>query len=434
MKQITSKFNDYFKEQKLQLSDQEVLLTIDETVTYQTHMGYGGAFTDAACSIFNQLDETQKKEVLKAYFSKEGLNYNLGRLTIGSCDFSRFSYDYINDYNGDDFALKHDKEFILDFVNRAKKENDNIRFMASPWSPPKMYKTTKEKCHGGFLNKDCYDLYAKYLTNYVEHMKKEEIEISFLTVQNEPAAVQPWESCVFTPQEEFLLAKKIYKELQFRSLSTKLFLWDHNRDAIVERAIGYYEDKDADEIIYGFAYHWYDEGCSYNLSKVHEMHPDKHLIFSEGCIELLNLNRDDPKSAIGSMQNALRYAKNYILDSLNYTEGFIDWNLLLDEKGGPNHVGNYCESLIMFDREKHQLIYNPSYYVVKHFAHYIEQGAKRIKVENKTNVLATAYLNKDGKIIVVLSNENEDTSFTMQIKGQKVLVKLPMNSITTIVC
>ena len=422
MKQITSKFNDYFKEYKLKSSEETPLIKVDETVFFQTHLGFGGAFTDAACSIFLMLDEKQKDEVIKAYFSLEGLNYNLGRMTIGSCDFSRFEYDYIKDYNGEDFALNHDKEYIFEFLKRANKEN-KLTLMASSWSAPKMYKTNFDKCHGGYLKKECYSLYAKYMVNYIKHMSKEGFDITYLTIQNEPEAVQTWESCIFTPQEEFALAKCIYKELKTYSLDTKLLLWDHNRDSIVNRVKGYYEDKDAD-----------DNGFYDNLTIVHNMCPNKHLFFTEGCIELLNLNKDDPKSASGTMQNALRYAKNYIMDSLNYSEAFIDWNLLLNEHGGPNHVGNYCEALIMFDKDLNKLIYNPSYYVVKHFAHFIKKGAKRIKIENESDILATSYLNPNNEVVVILSNEKEATSLTLEIKNQKVLVELPAYSITTIIC
>ncbi len=432
MKQITSTYNNYFKVKHCDAYKSNPQIIVDDKITYQTHLGFGGAFTDAACSIFEKLNEEQKTKVLDAYFSKDGLNYNLGRLTIGSCDFATADYDYAFKPDCSDFSLDYDKKHILPFVLKALQKND-ITFMASPWSPPKMFKTTNEKCRGGYLKENSYDDYAKYLTLYLKHMKQAGIEISLLSIQNEPEAVQSWESCIYTPQNEMKLGKKIYENIQKEKLNTKLLFWDHNRDVIVERVQGYYEDDKADEIIYGFAYHWYEGYCSNNLKKVHDMHPSKHLIFTEGCIELLGLNPQDPSSASGTMKNALRYAKNYILDSLNYTEGFIDWNLLLDQKGGPNHVGNYCEALIMFDTKTKELHFNPSYYIVKHFAHFVEKGAKRIDVKNQSELLVTSYKNPNGQIIVVIANEGASKETTIQVKGITYKLSIDAESVTTLV-
>lgn len=433
MKIYQTTLNNYLKDIPIKTTQEKASLIINEKKKYQKILGFGGAFTDAACSIFNMLDKNQKQEVLEAYFSPKGLNYNLGRLTIGSCDFSRTNYDYSIKEDLSDFSIEHDKKEIFNFVKSAQSYS-NITFMASPWSPPKMFKDTKEKCRGGKLNWDFADNYAEYYCKYIKEYEKEGILISYLSIQNEPAAVQPWESCIYTPIEEAKFAKILKAHLFQNDLNNiKLLLWDHNRDIIKERVDGYYEVEGIDEIIEGFAYHWYDNYCSNNLSLIHDEHPNKILLFSEGCIELLNLNRDNPSEAIGTIANALRYGKNYIMDSLNYSNGFIDWNLLLDEKGGPNHVGNYCEALIMYDTKNKKLIYNPSFYIVKHFAHFIHKDAYRIESNEINDVLTVSFINTDNSIVTILLNENEEKEIIINIKNENYKIILPRHSITTLV-
>lgn len=433
MKIYQTTLNNYFHEINYNHTNEKAELFVNENIRYQKIIGFGGAFTDAACSIFNLLNNEQKKEVLEAYFSPNGLNYNLGRLTIGSCDFSRTNYDYSFEENLNDFSIEHDKKEIFPFVKYALSYS-NITFMASPWSPPKMFKDTLEKCHGGKLNWKYVDNYAKYFCKYVQECAKENINISYLSIQNEPAAIQTWESCIYTPQEEAMFAKILHSHLLNNNLTNiELLLWDHNRDIIKERVDGYYEIEGIDEIIAGFAYHWYDNYCSNNLSIIHNEHPDKLLLFSEGCIELLSLNKDNPSEAIGSIANALRYGKNYIMDCLNYSNGFIDWNLLLNEKGGPNHVGNYCEALIMYNQISKTLIYNPSYYVVKHFAHFIGKDSYRIESNTINNLLNVSFINNNNQIVVIILNENDEREIIVNIKNKNYKIILPRHSITTLV-
>lgn len=435
MKKWTSSFNNYFKEAVLDEVDAKISnITIKKDKQYQTMLGFGGAFTDSACGIYNALNEEQKKEVLEALFSEKGLNYNLGRLTIGSCDFSRSSYDYAEKRDSSDFSLIHDIENIEPFVKAAQSYHP-LTLFAAPWTPPLQFKTTDDKSHGGKLREDSYEEYANYMCTYLKEQNKREIPISYITTQNEPEATQPWESCRYTSEEEIKFVEVLNRHIKKNNLNTEILLWDHNRDALVrkmeeyEKANPHYED-----LVAGFAYHWYDSGDWKNISKVHEKHPQFLKVFTEGCIELLNLNRDDPDSALGTMNNAFRYAKNYINDSLNYSNGFIDWNLLLDEHGGPNHVGNFCEALIQYHTQKKELIYNPSYYVVKHFAHFIKNGAKRIEtIQDNNDLLMVSFLNPNDEIIVIILNEGEESTQIIEVNNKKYKLDLSSHSITTCV-
>ena len=434
MKQWTSRFNNYFKEKALKETDvTNIDIVINDKIKYQKHLGFGGAFTDAACSIFKKLNDEQKDLAIKLLFKEEGLNYNLGRLTIGSCDFSTCSYDYAHSLDSHDFTIDYEKENIDIFLKRALDIKEMTLF-AAPWSPPVQFKTSDDKNHGGKLDKKYYHEYAKYLCKYVEAQQSRGIPLKYMTMQNEPEAVQTWESCIYTEEDELSLVQIFKEESKNYNFEIDILLWDHNRDVLPRRIENYEKfDPNFDEYTKGFAYHWYDGDKWDNLTKAHEKYPNSLLVFTEGCIELLSLNANNPSSALGTMNNAFRYARNYINDSLNYSNAFIDWNLLLDEQGGPNHVGNFCEALIQLDTKKQELIINPSYYIVKHFSHFIKPSAYRIDFINNTNALVTSYLNPNGEIVVVILNEGEEKQKVMSVRGKKYLVDLPAFSITTCV-
>ena len=429
MKKWTSTLNDYFKKEIIKnYDDKKVDVIIDDKILHQKHLGFGGAFTDAACYIFNQLDDDNKNQVIDLLFNENGLNYNLGRLTIGSCDFSTNDYDYSKKFDSSDFSIAYEFEHIDPFLKRVM-EIKKMTLIAAPWAPPVFYKNNNEKGHGGKLKEDHYKDYAKYLCNYIQKQQERHIPLKYITMQNEPEAYPRWESCLYSSNEELKLLKLVIEESKNYNFDIKYLLWDHNRDVIVRREQEYSDaDPNYINLVDGFAYHWYDGDKWDNLKTIHDKHPDKLLLFTEGCIEgFKNL-----ETSMNTFNGAIRYAKNYIHDSLNFSNGFIDWNLLLDQYGGPNHVANYCEALIQYDLEKKKLYINPTYYAVKHFANYIKPNAYRIETINNTNILITSYINPDKSIVVVILNENEEKNITIQIKNNKYRINLPTNSITTL--
>lgn len=397
---------------------------IDLTATGQTIRGFGGAVTDAAIAVYESLDLKKQEEVRSLLYSKKGLNYNLARLSLGSCDFSRKEYDYASKDDLSDFSLQNDKGIIA-FLRDVQKDK-KLHILSSVWSPIAKYKTTGEKCHGGKLRADCYEKQANYVALYVNKMREEGIAIEALTVQNEPEATQIWESCLYSEEEEARLGILIHEKLP----TIKLYAWDHNRDGLVRRAKKTFRVPGAAEAFYGLAYHWYDGGDYAKLREVHELFKDKELLFTEGCVELLLLNHDDPSAAIGSFQGALRYAENYLQDLNNFSTGFIDWNVLLDNHGGPNHVGNFCEAPLMYGNGK--LSINPSYYAIKHFSHFIDEGAVFLRLPDVSHVISAGAINPDGSLILIFLNKNEGKPISFVFDKVVYQCYLNRNQITTI--
>mgnify|MGYP003298862416 CR=1 FL=1 len=220
-------------------------------------LGFGGCFNETSAYNYSLLSEENKKKVIKALFSSEGLAYNFCRLCIGSSDFYLRSYCYVedNDFDLKTFSIDKDKEYVIPFIKDAlKSRNGDIKFLASPWSPPAWMKTNNERLHGGHLKPEYYELYAEYLCKYLFAYKKEGINIEYLTIQNEQKATQTWESCVFSTDEEVSFAKVFKKVSNSYGLDIKLLCWDHNKERLVERAI---KPLSENNLFYGAAYHWY---------------------------------------------------------------------------------------------------------------------------------------------------------------------------------
>ncbi|WNF38530.1 glycoside hydrolase family 30 protein [Bacillaceae bacterium IKA-2] len=409
------------------------VIQINPEVEYQEWLGFGGAFTEAATYTLSKISFEHRSEVLRAYFNKEhGLGYTLGRTHINSCDFSLENYSYVedNDTKLASFSIQRENQFVIPFIKDAMKEaGEALTILSSPWSPPAWMKTNGEMNNGGKLKEEYRNLWALYYVKYIEAMEKEGIPIWGVTIQNEPEATQTWDSCRYTAAEERDFIKNhlgpIFEESGFSD--KKIVIWDHNRDIMVERATTILSDPEAAKYVWGTGNHWYVSEDFENLSIVHEAFPDKHLIFTEGCIE--------GGVQLNAWHTGERYARNIIGDMNNWLEGFLDWNLVLDENGGPNHVGNYCDAPIIADTKTDKVYYNSSYYYIGHFSKFIKPGAKRIGLEtNNEDISATAFKNENGEMIVVVLNETEKgQAFTIQFEGKFVEVEIDRRSIATFI-
>lgn len=416
------------------------LIRLDPKEKYQTILGFGGAFTEAACLTIMASPPAIRAKIMAMYFSEKGLAYNLGRTVIHSCDFAFSSYTYIKEGAKDleSFDISHEEQYVIPVIKDALHIAKNgLRLLATPWSPPAFMKTNNSMLNGGSLRLEYRQMWAEYIVKYVTEMQKRAINIEFLSIQNEPEAVQTWESCIMSAREEGeFISDYLYPALAGENLSNiKLLIWDHNRDRIIERARETFQNRDAFNLIWGIGYHWYVSDAHENLTVVHNLFPTKHLLFTEGCVEFGHYSATERKDPNIVWEHGQRYGRHMINDFNNFNEGWIDWNLVLDERGGPNHVGNYCEAPLMYDRNNQQIIVNASYYFIGHFSRYVVSGAQRIActISEPNACLATAFINPDGTVVCVISNEKEQKDMLINILNRYIKITLPRSSITTII-
>jgi len=413
---------------------------VDPSKTFQTLVGIGGALTDASAETFAKLPKDKQQELLQQYYDvNKGIGYSLARTNIHSCDFSSGSYTYVteNDAALKSFSVAHDKDFRIPFIKQAiAAAGGKLTLYASPWSPPAWMKDNNDMLHGGKLLSKYNQSWANYYVKFIKAYEAEGIPVWGLTVQNEPMATQTWESCVFTGEEERDFIKKFLgPTLQKAGMANKkLIAWDHNRDLMYQRASAVLDDPEAAKYVWGIGYHWYESwtggGNIYeNERRVAEAYPKKNLIFTEGCAEVFDIAK------LGDWKWGEKYGISMINDFNIGTVAWTDWNVLLDEKGGPNHVGNFCFAPVHADTKTGQLTYLSSFYYIGHFSKFIRPGAKRIiSSSSRGQLLTTAFLNTDGKIAVVVMNQSNDTiPYRLWMAGQAAEITSLPHSIQTLV-
>ncbi|MGM0509331.1 MAG: glycoside hydrolase family 30 protein [Fusobacteriota bacterium] len=415
-------------------------IIINPEKEYQKIIGFGGAFTEAGSTTIDKLPNDLRQEVIDAYFHpKKGINYNFCRTHINSCDFSLGNYAYVEkpgDTELETFSIDRDKKSLIPFIKDAvKSKGEEIKLFASPWSPPAWMKTNGRMNNGGSLKKEYYDVWAKYFARYIKEYKKEGIDIWGVSIQNEPMAITPWDNCIYTSKQEKDFVKVLGPTLKKEGLEDKkIIVWDHNKDIMKERMDVMFSDEEAAKWVWGAGFHWYGNDDTMNLTdnKVLDYTHEKYgtnLVFTEGCNPLY-----DEDSFVGEWWTGEKYGVNIINDLNHWTTGWCDWNMVLNEKGGPNHVGNYCDAPIIVDTKKNKIHYNSPYYYLGHFSKFILPGAVRINTESNFDSLQkTAVKNKDGSIVlVVINKEEKDISFSMEVLDEQKSYVVPGRSIITI--
>ena len=406
-------------------------IIVHPEVKYQTIQGFGGAFTESAAAAWLAMDESVRGQLIKAYFSEEGIGYNYGRMHIGSCDFSLKPYSYIKD--GDEtlesFSIERENDTVYALVRAALQENGDITLFASPWSPP-LFMKDSGKYQGGKLKKQYYKLWADYIARYIEEYAKKGVRISAVTVQNEPRHVQLWESCVYTKEEELAFAEQYLKKA-LKPLGVKIYVYDHCRERLFERALYAFTHSDVAD---GIACHWYSGDYFDQVRMTREKFPGKDIVVSEACVGFACV----PPTEDDLWQAAYRYGHDIMGDISNGVTAFCDWNLTLNEKGGPCHFRDnrpaVCDAPIICDSQSGGLLLRPSYYVIGQFSKFIKRGAVVAgcsKAWSDVDVLAAR--NPGGEYVVVAINNGGEKNGIVHIGEDVADITLERNSCTTFV-
>jgi glucosylceramidase len=424
----------------IQPIETQIYIFTDPDKTFQTFVGIGGALTDASAETFSKMPEAKKEELLQAYYdTKKGIGYTLARTSINSCDFSSGSYTYVTEGDKDlkSFSIDHDLKFRIPFIKKAiAAAGGKLKLFASPWSPPAYMKDNNNMLHGGKLKPEYYQTWADYYVKFINAYEKEGIPVWGMTIQNEPMAIQIWESCIYTADDERdFLKNYLGPTMQKAGLGDKkIIVWDHNRDLMVHRAKVIFSDPEASKYAWGMGFHWYEDWTGGqqmydNVRIVHDAYPDKNLMFTEGC----------PESFNAAMYNnwglGEDYGRSMIHDFNSGMAGWTDWNILLDETGGPNHVKNFCFAPVHADTKTGQLIYTNSYYYIGHFSKFVHPGAKRIiSSASRSQLMTTAFINEDGQVAVIVMNQsNLKITYNLCIGHNAAEVKILPHSIQTLV-
>jgi O-Glycosyl hydrolase len=418
-----------------QPSEREQCVFVDPRHRFETLLGIGGAITDASAETFAKLPKEKQAELLRAYYDPvEGIGYSLARTAIHSTDFSSASYTYVaeGDRELKTFDITPDMRHRIPLLRGAlEAAKEGLTVYASPWSPPGWMKDSGSMLHGGKLRPEFRASWANYFVKFIRAYEQAGVPIWGVSVQNEPMAVQTWESCIFTAEEERdFLRDHLGPTLERAGLGEKkIIAWDHNRTQLYQRASTILSDPAAARYVWGIGFHWYVEDTFENVRRVRDAFPEKQLLMTEGC------NGPFRFEEMMNWELGENYGRSMIHDFNHGAAGWTDWNILLDETGGPNHVQNFCYAPVHGDTRTGEVHYTPAFYYIGHFSKFIRPGARRIIASPTVDrLLTTAFENPDGSLAVVVMNlTEEEQAFHVWIDGAGAATKSPARSIMTVV-
>ena len=410
-------------------------------VRFQRIVGFGAALTEASGYVFAQMPDDEKIRFAELCFGEQGNRYSLARLSIQSCDFSLGPRAYLKrkpkpGMGLAGFSIDEDNRYVIPLAKVAQAANPSLAFLASPWSPPAWAKTNRSMKRGGRLKREHYGTWAQMIAKALSEYERAGIHIGRITMQNEPQAVQTWESCLFDADEERAFLQHLKPALRAAGLGhVKVLAWDHNKERLLDRACAFMADPASARDLDGMAFHWYSGDHFEAVRATRELiGPNRELIFTEGCD---SFSAGDPSR---ELPHAEHYAHEVIGDLEAGANGIIDWNILLDHHGGPNHVGNYCDAPLMYDTSRGTLQVRLPFHYLEHFSRHIAPGAQRILNTAHTTALeTTAFRNADGSCALVALNRTDRLIRFTLTAGSGALAKsvapldAPPHSIQTIV-
>ena len=441
----------------------DVGMVVSPENKFQTITGFGGSFTESTAYLMNQLGKENRDTILKAYFGEDGAKYSLTRTHMNSCDFSLSNYSYAaveGDRELEHFSIEEDKGDIIPMIKEAMEiSQDGFKIIASPWTAPPWMKDNNSWV-GGKLLPEYYDTWALFFSKYLDAYKAEGIDIWGFTVENEPLGNgNNWESMHYSAEEMTQFVQNhLGPTLENHGKGhVKILGYDQNREHLDEWVDAMFKDEASSKYFSGTAIHWYAstfEVFPEALQYAHQKAPTKHLIQSEACVDAQvpewkndawywskeatdwgwDWAPESDKHMHPKYVPVYRYARDIIGCLNNWVDGWVDWNMVLDKKGGPNWFKNWCVAPVIVDPENDEVYFTPLYHTLKHFSRFIRPGATRIGIElTDDSLLATAAENPDGTIAVVLLNQGpESKKVGLQLEGKQITIPVSGQSIQTI--
>ena len=399
-------------------------MEIDSSRSFQSILGFGGAFTDASCYLFSKMDAGQRAKLLQEFFGPGGLGLSVGRTCIGSSDYSCSAYSFDDSPSPDpelkNFSIEHDRAYILPTLREALRVNPDLYLFSTPWSPPGWMKTGGSLL-GGSMRKPYFPSYAQYFVRFLEDYRAEGVNIRAVTTQNEvdtdqggrmPAALWGQE------YETGFIKEFLGPALRNAKLDTRIWLLDHNYD-LWGRAMDELSDPEVFQFVDGVAWHGY-AGQPDAMTRF----PTKNAYWTEGGPDI---------TAPDYASDWTKWSATYAQILKNWARCIVAWNLVLDEKGGPNIGPFQCGGVVTVDSKTQKLARSGQYWAFAHYAKAVRRGARVIATQApKSCAEHVAFANPDGSYVLVLTNSADEREVECGFQGKSLPLKLPRNSVVTL--
>ena len=420
--------------------------------TIQTILGFGGAFTDAATITVMSLSKSSQANLLQSYFSSQGIEYNIGRIPMASCDFSTrvYSYDdFVNDTNLTKFSLaEEDLIYKIPVIKQSiSMSKRNISLFGSPWSSPFWMKTNNNMTGRGFIKGQVggifFKAWAKYFVKFIQQYKQHGLDIWGLTAQNEPTDGRlpgfsfqclGWSAEL---QRDFI-AKDLGPALEAAGLGhVKLMVLDDSRLLLPLWAEVVLHDPEAAKFVAGVAVHWYQDRLwpPLALEETYKQFGQKYFILATEACEQDTFDKKKSVS-LGNWERAEHYFHDITQDLQNGVSGWVDWNIALNTKGGPNWVNNEADSPIIVNATADEFYKQPMFYTMGHFSKFVWPGSKVLTVSvSPSSFDILVFQRPDGNLVATLGNLNNE-EVTASVHDSTVgwiNMVLPARSLVTVV-
>ena len=404
------------------------VIEVNPEKKYQEMLGFGAAFTDAACYTFNRLDASAREALFHQLFHPAEMGLNVCRTCMGSSDYATemFSYDEGEpDPEMKRFSIAHDQPYVLPMLREARKQNPDLFLFSSPWSPPGWMKAGGSMLGGSMLQRN-FAPYALYFVKFLQAYAAEGVPIQAVTVQNEVDTDQDGRmpACAWPQEYEMGFVKNhLGPAFAKNGISTKIWILDHNYN-LWGRAVAELEDPAVHKYCNSVAFHGY-VGTADQMSKFHAAYPDANIYWTEGGPDYTQPDYATDWANWGrTFTDAIR----------NWSQSITGWNLALDEKGRPN-IGPFpCGGMVTIHSQTKEVTRSGQYWSFAHFSRNVRRGANRIdSISNGTSVDHVAFQNPGGQVVLVISNKGDEKTVAIQQGGKSAETTLPKSSMTTLV-
>jgi len=402
-------------------------IQLNPGMKFQEILGFGGAFTDATCYMFNQLAPSAREQLFHELFHPSEMGLSTGRICVGSSDYSTKVYSYDDGEADPDltrFSIDHDREYILPMLRQARQANPDLFLFSTPWSPPGWMKFNNSML-GGSMRNHYFAAYAKYYLKFLQAYAAEGVLVQALTSQNEVDTDQDGRmpACLWGQEYEIQFVRDhLGPLLESSGQQTKIWILDHNYN-LWGRVLDSLQDDKLRKYVNAVAWHGY-YGTPDMMSKVHDAYPEAEMHWTEGGPDYT-----DP----GYLTDWCKWGGIFSDVLNNWCRSITAWNLALDERGRPN-IGPFpCGGVVTIHSQTREIIRSGQYWGFAHYSRVVRRGARRFQSQSTAADLRHVALeNPDGQQVLVVTNPGSAKTIELHLANMSALVPLKQNSVTTL--
>jgi O-glycosyl hydrolase len=399
-----------------------LVVLVNDDVSHQSMVGLGSSLEHSTCYNLSRLPPARRTEVLQSLLDpKGGIGMSLMRVCIGTPDFTASPWYSYNDLPAGQtdpeqkrFSIERDRAYVLPVLREARRIRPDLKFVASPWSPPAWMKIGG-RLTGGAIDPVAFRPFALYLARFVEAYREEGIPIHAITVQNEPEyAPRTYPTCRWTADEQRRFIRDhlgpVFRE---RGLTTLIWCFDHNfnNPSFPSAILG---DAAAAAFVDGTAFHHY-EGQPSAMSALSRLFPGKHVYFTEGSVF--------GASGAGRLISYLRHE----------ARSYNAWVALIDDRRQPNPGPHPCSlTPLVLHHDTLEVEHRPDYFLYGQFMRFIPPGSVRVGSTGGGDERQVALRTPDGNLVLVAVNPaTERQSLAVVWRGRGFQATLPAKSAST---